>query len=274
VGVQVQLLDPGANPREVLRIAPNPAPTTRTLTFSTQVTQSGASSATIGPLQMRTVVSTIAGVAGPNGTIRIPFMYGSFQLLDTSAGTPQQLDAIRTSLAQFQGFGGEYTLSSTGTVLSSRFNIPSTVNATVRGFLQQLSNQSGQLTVPLPTQAVGIGARWRGTTQLAAGGINFHQTYDYTLRSRDGSRVGLDVRYIQTAPRQQAKVPGLASGVTVEVTSVRVTGMGSNVLDLSQAVPLSGHLAAQGVEELRVRKGSQAETLNQSVQLGIDLAAG
>jgi hypothetical protein len=46
------------------------------------------------------------------------------------------------------------------------------------------------------------------------------------------------------------------------------------VLDLSQAVPVSGHLAAQGVEELRVRKGSQAETLNQHVQLGIDLAAG
>jgi hypothetical protein len=273
-GVQVQLLDPGTKPRAVLRIMPSSAPTSRTLTLSNEVTQSGVASATIGPLQIRTVVSTMARLAGPKGTIRVPYVYGRFQLLDTSAGTPQELDAIRTSLAQFQGFSGEFTLSSTGTVLSNRLNVPSTVNATVRSFLQQLSNESGQLTVPLPTQAVGIGARWRGTTQLAAGGLNFHQTYDYTLRSRDSGRLALDVRYIQTAPRQRFRPPGLASGVTVEVTNFRIAGMGVSVLDLSQAIPLSGHLAAQGVEELRVRQGRQSATVNQHVQLGIDLASG
>ena len=159
-------------------------------------------------------------------------------------------------------------------MLSNRFNIPSTVNSTVRSLLQQVSNQSGQLTIPLPTQAVGIGARWQGTTQLTAGGISFRQTYEYTLRSRDGGRVALDVRYTQTAPRQQAKIPDLASGVTIEVTNVRITGMGTSVLDLSQAIPLSGHLTAQGVEEFRARKGRQSGALHQQVQLGIDLTAG
>jgi hypothetical protein len=273
-GVQVQLLDPGTKPREVLRITPNSAPTSRTFTFTNQVTQSGISSTTVGPLQIRTVISTTAGLAGPNGTIRVPYTYGSFQLLDTSAGTPQQLDAFRMSLAQFQGFSGEYTLSSTGAVLSNRFHIPTTVNATVRGVLQQLSNQSGQLTIPLPTQAVGTGARWQGTTQLTVGGIRFQQTYEYTLRSRDGSHVALDVRYTQTAARQRAKVPGLAAGVTVDVTNVRVTGMGTSELDLSQAIPISGHLTAQGVEEFRARKGRQSGVLNQQVRLGIDLIAG
>ena len=272
-GVQVQLLDPGANPREVLRLTPNMAPTSRTLTFSSEITQSGVSSATVGPLQMRTVISTTTGTTGPGGTIRVPYTYGSFQLLVTSTGTPQQLDAIRSSLAQFLGFGGEYTLSSTGVVLSNHFEIPSAVNSTVRSVLEQLSSQSDQLSVPLPTKAVGIGARWRGTTQLTLAGINLRQTYEYKLRSRDRGRLALDVHYTQVAAPQHLTSPGLTPGVSVDVTSYHVAGKGAMVLELSQIIPLSGHLAAQGVQEFRVRQSGRSGKLEQRVLAGIDVTA-
>ena len=272
-GVQVQLLDPGAKPREVLRFAPNTTPVSRTLTLSSEITQSGVSSAAVGPLQIRTVISTATGTAGPNGTTRVPYIYASFQLLDTSTGTPQQLDDVRTSLAQFQGLGGEYTLSSTGAVLSNRLDIPSAVNSTVRGFLEQLSSQSAQLSVPLPTKAVGIGARWRGTTQLTVAGISARQTYDYKLRSHDGGRLAVDVHYVQVAAPQRVRSPGLAPGVSVDVTSYHIAGTGATVVDLSQVIPLSGHLAAQGIQEFRVRQGGRSGKLNQHVLAGIDLTA-
>jgi hypothetical protein len=272
-GVQVQLLDPGASPRSVLRLTPNTTPASRTLTFSSEITQSGVSSATVGPLQIRTVISTTTGTAGPGGTTRVQYTYGSFQLLDTSTGTPQQLDAMRTSLAQFQGFGGEYTFSSTGVVLSNRFEIPSAVNSTVRSVLEQLSSQSDQLSVPLPTKAVGVGARWRGTTQLTVAGINLRQTYEYKLRSRDRGRLALDVHYTQVAAPQHVSSPGLTPGVSVDVTSYHVAGKGATVLDLSQVIPVSGHVAAQGVQEFRVRQGGRSGKLDQHVLAGIDVTA-
>ena len=271
-GVQVQLLTPGTNPREPLRLTPPATPVGRTLTFSFKVAQSGISSLTVGPLQMRIAISSTIGPAGPGGTIRVPFTYGGFELLDTSAGTPEQLDAVRTALARVQGLSGEFTLSSTGAVLSNRLQIPSTVDATLRGLLQQLSSQANQLSVPLPTRAVGTGARWRATTQLVAGGIRVHQTYDYSLRSRDGSRLTLDIGYTQTAGRQRVAFPGLPSGVTVEVTGYHIAGRGTMVLDLSQVIPLDAHLAAQGRQEFRVHQGRQSGSLNQDLQLGIDLA--
>lgn len=273
-GVQIQLLDPGASPRGVLRLRPVTIRSSRTVTFSTQLTQSGASSDEVGPLQIQTVVSYAPSPVGRDGTFRVSYSYGSFELLDSSVGTPQQFDAVRTSLAQIKGLGGRFTLSSTGAVLSSRFQIPSTVNSTARSLLQQLSGQSSQLSVPLPTQAVGIGARWRGTTQLVAGGIKLQQTYVYTLRSRDGTQLTLDVSYTQTATPQHLPSTGLPSGETVNVTSYHVAGTGTTVLDLAQVAPVSGHVAAQGLQVLRVQRGGQSGTINQQLKLAIDLAAG
>jgi hypothetical protein len=266
------VLDPGANPRAVLQLRPNTTAESRALTFSTEITQSGASSATVGPIQIRTVVSTPIGTAGPNGTIRLPYSYGPFQLLDTSTGTPDQLAATRSSLAQFQGMSGDMTLSSSGAVLSNHFAIPPAVSSTVRSLLNQLSNQSSQLTVPLPTKPVGTGARWRVTTQLTVSGLKVHQTYDYKLVSHDGSRLTLDVHYTQVAPRQHVTLAGTPAGVSVDVTSFHVAGTGRTVLDLTRVIPLSGHLAAQGLEQFGARQGTRTLKIDQRILTGVDFA--
>jgi hypothetical protein len=270
-GGQIQLLDPGANPRAPIRLKADPAPETETLTFSTEITQSGVASAHVGPLAIQTRISITGIGAGPNGTIRVPYTYGSFKLLDISVGPAQQLNAVRASLAGFQGFGGQFTLSSTGAVLANRFVIPRTVSSSVQSLLQQVSDQSDQLSVPLPTQAIGVGARWRGTTQLVAGGIKFKQTYEYTLLSRDGNRLSLDVRYTQTAPRQRVAAAGLPSGATLTVTGYHIAGAGTSVLDLSQVIPASSHLTAQGLQIFHLQRGGQSGTLNQQVHVGVDL---
>lgn len=202
------------------------------------------------------------------------YAYQTFKVLDSSVGTPAQLDAIRASLAQFQGFSGQYTLSSTGAVLSNHFVIPATVNSTLRSLLQQLSDQSNQLSVPLPTEAVGPGARWRATTQLVAGGIRLTQTYDYTLRSRVGTRLNLDLRYTQIAQRQRTALPGVPPGTTVTVTKYHVAGSGTTNVDLTQVVSASAHLAAQGLQVFQVQQGGQSETINQQLNLGIDVTTG
>ncbi len=186
LGVQVKLLDAGAAPRGLLRLRPVATPQALVLTFSTEETQSGISSLHVGPLVIQTVVSFAPSSTTANGTIRVPYTYGAFQLLDSSAGSPQELMALRDALATFQGFGGQMELSSTGAVISNSFSIPATVNSQVRDLLQQVSHQSDQLGVPLPSQAVGIGARWQATTHLFVSGISLTQTYVYTLRSRAG----------------------------------------------------------------------------------------
>ena len=273
-GVQIKLLDRGATPRSRLRLTPNGTPQAVVVTLSTEVTQSGASSQHVGPLQIRTVVSFAPSSTTTNGTIRVPYAYGAFRLLDTSEASPAELSAIRDAFTQFEGFGGQLTLSPTGAVISNTYSIPPTVNTTVRNLLQQLSGQSDQLGVPLPTQAVGVGARWRGTTHLVVAGISLTQTYDYLLRSRDGARLDVDVRYTQTAGSQRVTLPGVPAGTNVSVAGYRIAGAGSSVADLSRVAAVSGHVAAQGVQRFRVEGGGQSQTINQQLRLSVDIAAG
>ena len=100
------------------------------------------------------------------------------------------------------------------------------------------------------------------------------QTYEYTLRNRVGGVLTLDVAYIQTAPRQRVAASGATAGVAVDLTGYHIVGSGTTVLDLSQVIPLNGHLAAQGVQNFRVRQGGQSGILQQQVQLGVDVNAG
>src|SRR6202011_4476866 len=65
-----QLIRPGAQPRAPLRLTPAAASVSRSLTFGTQVTRSGISTGTVGPLQIRTLITAMVHSAGPNGTIR------------------------------------------------------------------------------------------------------------------------------------------------------------------------------------------------------------
>jgi hypothetical protein len=273
-GVQVKLLDAGAAPRGLLRLRPVTTPQSVVLTFSTEETQSGISSLHIGPLVIQTVVSLAPSSTATNGTIRMPYTYGAFRLLDSSAGSPQELMALRDALSTFQGFGGQLELSPTGAVISNSFSIPPPVNSQVRNLLQQLSGQSDQLGVPLPSQPVGIGARWRATTHLFVSGISLTQTYEYTLRSRDGTRLTIDARYTQTAASQRASLPNTPPGMTVSIAAYRITGSGSTVADLSRVAAVTGHIAAQGLQRFRVQQGGRSGTINQQVKLTVDLAAG
>jgi hypothetical protein len=273
-GVQVKLLDAGAAPRGLLRLRPVAAPQRLVLTFSTEETQSGISSLHVGPLVIQTVVSFAPSSTAPNGTIRVPYTYGEFRVLDSSSGSPQELMALRDALATFQGFGGQLDLSPTGAVISNTFSIPPAVNSQARNLLQQVSGQSDQLGVPLPSQSVGIGARWSATTHLFVSGISLTQTYEYTLRSRDGTRLTIDARYAQTAASQRASLPGTPPGMTVSVAGYRITGSGSTVADLSRVAAVTGHVAAQGTQRFRVHQGRQSGTINQQVKLTVDVAAG
>jgi len=273
-GVQVKLLDAGAAPRGLLRLRPVATPQVLVLTFRTEETQSGISSLHVGPLVIQTVVSFAPSSTTAKGTIRVPYTYGAFRLLDSSAGSPQVLMPLRDALATFQGFGGQLELSPTGAVVSNTFSIPAAVSSQVRNLLQQLSGQSDQLGVPLPSQPVGTGARWRATTHLFVSGISLTQTYEYTLRSRDGTRLMIDARYTQTAASQRASLPNTPRGMTVSVAGYRIIGSGSTVADLARVAAVTGHVAAQGVQRFHVQQGRQSGTINQEVKLTVDLAAG
>ena len=62
----------------------------------------------------------------------------------------------------------------------------------------------GNLAVPFPEEAVGVGARWRSSSATTLAGIDIRQTYEFTLLERDGNVVKVSMK---TTQRRRASGP-------------------------------------------------------------------
>ncbi|HKA92842.1 MAG TPA: hypothetical protein VKE97_03500, partial [Acidimicrobiia bacterium] len=124
-------------------------------------------------------------------------------------------------------------------------------------------------------EAVGVGARWRATTQLTLNSIDAQQVYEYTLRKRTGSKLVIGVTGTQTAGQQTVELPNVASGAQVEVRKFKTSFRGENTVDLTNLLPTAGQVRSNGDQTFRIQAGNNSGTLNQhlTVRLVVKPAA-
>ena len=100
------------------------------------------------------------------------------------------------------------------------------------------------LTVPLPNEPVGVGARWRVTRPVGSSGtmmISTEYATEYTLRSRTGNRILVEFRAsglaadAPGAPPTEGKVGSTITKTTVNSDKVEESGRG--IIDLDRLVP-------------------------------------
>ncbi len=270
---RVELLDAGNAPRQVLLLAPAVGTTSLGLmTMRMKIAQSGAVSNVVGPTTIKAKISTTVTDRSAAGSFDVAFQYPSFEVQDNGSQSSAQLRAMRKNLAVLGKLTGTYTIGPNGVVSASHVHIPTIANATVSSVLHQLSSQVAQLAIPLPAEPVGVGGRWRVTTQLDLGGIKATQTYVYTLRARHGTVLDLDVRYTQRAPRGRIHLPGVPTGAVVNLTRLTSTGSGTSVQDLNGVFSAKSHLSTKSIQMFRLHQGGQSATLLQRIDLEVTVA--
>jgi len=274
-GATVEVLDPGAEPRAALRLTPATGVTgTQVLTMSQSFRQTGASSASFGPLVLRQVTDNEIGAIAPDGSFEITQDISSMSLLPASKVDRASRRQVEANLRDLQDLRTAITMTSTGAVTKSSSDIPSELDPTVRQLLSQIQDQAADLATPLPTEPVGVGARWKVTQHLTFYGIDVLQTGTYTLRSHTGSTLELDVEVRQTARRQPADLPGVPSDVDVQVTRWRVNQHGHFTHDLTQPYPVRGQTRLKGLQVFRADDGHQTETIRQRTTVKVTIEPG
>jgi Family of unknown function (DUF6263) len=267
---QVEVLDPGSAPREALRIAPAVGTSESvTMTMRLDIEQSGVSDVSVNAPPIRAAISaSIAGVT-PSGDFQVPFTYPSFEVLKRKGSSAAERNRIASALEPFDGVSGQLTLTPQGAVVDSTLDIPDDADADAAQLLRQLRDQFRDLSVPLPEEPIGVGGRWRSTTQLTANGIRARQTNEYRLKNRTGTSLELDVRGSQTARRQTVEAPG---GVTLRLERYKTTIRGSTTADLSRVLPVAGQVRGSGDQTFDVRTGGESGELTQHIDVRVTLA--
>jgi hypothetical protein len=207
----------------------------------------------------------------PDGNLHITFSYPSFEVLRRKGTSARERRTIERQLAGLNGLSGEMTMTTQGTVVDSKLDIPPDLDRSLAQTLDQLENQLGIVTASLPQEEVGVGARWRSTSELSLNGIDVRQVGEFRLEKRNDTTLELDVRGTQTARRQAVDATG---GIELRIKRFKTTFRGSTTMDLNRLLPVSSRVRGSSDQTFGVRSGSESGELRQHTDFRVTLEPG
>jgi hypothetical protein len=252
---QFSLLNPGVEPRQPLRFAPQ-AHERQTTTMTLQTNVSMAAGGQVlpsmdAPVTTMTYESSITQV-DDNGDIHYQ-MYCTGVDVGESPNTPPELRQVfEAQLKNLVGSGGTFVIDSRGSVKESNFGLSENADAMMQQLFDQVSQSIEQLSTPFPEEAVGLGSQWQIAHTLNVNGIELTQKTTYELVSWQDQVATLNVRVEQQAPSQTIAPPGLPPDATVTLNFMQSQGEGQVMIRLDRLMPQSGTMSMQSAADMNI----------------------
>lgn len=239
----IEVHELGQEPRQELRIAPAVGmEETMEMTMDMRMSmQSGAQVMPEVPVPTTKTVmhSKVEKVDGDAFDMRQSVT--KVEVIPVAGTPPQVVDKVRESIEPLTNYRAVMTMSNRGAVLGGQVEIPRDLPAMVHNTMEQMTQNLGQMAVPMPEPAVGPGARWTAVNTIEQNGMKLRQTGDYMLVSREGNDVVIEVTIQQELVDPEVKVPGML-GAKARVGRFEGRGQGAVQLDLAHVSPKSMHL--------------------------------
>ena len=221
------LIQPGALPLQVLRYhLTKGSKTASELMYDVDVKTDGenAPMPTL-VVDFETMVEDVLG----DGSAQLRITVVDASVRDRSGSEPG--DVMRSQAAALRGVVIAETLAPDGNISGSRVESAGT-SAKASSQLDSLLRGLERMTMRLPAEPVGAGARWRERRTLPEGGIRATSEITYTLAARTGST------FTYTSTGQSTGAPQMIEqgGMKVEVTNTQGRSAAQGSVDLSRYV--------------------------------------
>jgi len=271
---QVKLLNPGTGDRQLLRF--KPVVGTRQLSLLsfdqvTSLTMEGAAVNVPAIPQVNATIEAVVTKVDNNGDIHYQFTYPNVEVVKKPGVPSELLNIMQSQMQTLTKMRGNFVISDRGEVRSGQFDLPNDVDPLIRQALNQFSQSMSQLSFPLPTEAVGAGAKWQTTSASSVGGINIIQTGTYELVSLNNNVATLNVQVTQQAPAQTVNPPGLPMPVKIQLKSLQTTGDGQSVLDLTKPFVQRSTLSLRSTSQMSAPNLLTAKELTMTTQSTIQM---
>lgn len=244
-----ELLEPGAEPRRVLRydldnIQPSRAEVRVLSEADLSADGQALPSMTIPAIVMEFAVSDIERVGDDLVRARIASDSMRFEAPENDAQGAQIAQMLNQQMGDIS-YSGSMNMNSAGQPSDVDFEINGE-SAMAEQMRSNLYSTLDQLATQLPEEAVGIGARWR-VTQSVSEGMPFPITTSaiYTLEESEGTRIVLGVALEEMETPEVVNDPATGEELPVEIDELSVRGQGQLTTHLDR-------LLGEGTMELTV----------------------
>jgi ABC-type cobalt transport system substrate-binding protein len=274
-GGQVKLLEPGAEPRQVLRLHPQ-AGDKQTLEFTVKTAVETAvgemqTPATKLPALTMNMDMTVKSVSA-GGDISYEMVVNDASFADDPEVMPKVAEAMKAALAGVKGLSVTGTLSSRGFYTATSVKAPAGADAQSRRAIDTIKETISTIATPLPEPAVGVGAKWETGRKLKTQGMNIDQTTTYEVVSIEDQRVTLKGVITQRAANQKVENASMP-GIKVELTKMTGAGSADLTLDLSKLVAPTAAMSDHEEMTMGMDMGGQKQTMKMKVDTSVKIEA-
>jgi hypothetical protein len=274
-GVKIKLLEPGSEPRQVLRLHPK-AGDQQTLSMTLKMTVGMKVGEMENPPMklpgMVMIMEVTVKDVSPEGDISSELVMTDASVSDEPGVMPQVAETMKSSLGNLKGLSGKGLTSNRGMNKGTEINMPAGADPQVRQAMDQLKESFANLSSPLPEEAVGAGAKWEVTVPLKSQGMSIDQTTTYELVSLNEDTLNTKVSINQTAPKQKVQSPAMPN-MKLDLLKMSGTGTGEVSRNLGQLLPLSGAITSHTDLLMGVGVGAQQQTMSMKMDIDLHLEA-
>jgi hypothetical protein len=275
IKTQVELISPGAEPRQELRFKPvvnAKQEMTMKMNMDVKSSMSGTPMPTYKIPQSVMKVESVVTQIDPNGDIHSKFSYTDADVVSEPNVPPELLQMMQSSVKQIVGMGGSFISDNRGQVKSGKFNFPEgQINPITRQLLDQMSNSLDQFSSPVPQESVGKGAKWRTSSKINLAGINLSQNVIYELVDLKDNVATLNVSLEQQANSQELNLPGVPSGANLAIKSLSSQGQGQVVMRLDSMMPISSNIAVNSNNEMSIKDPTSGKQVDVATQMTMQM---
>ncbi|WP_307854297.1 hypothetical protein [Rhodococcus sp. B50] len=238
--VTTTVLDPGAEPRSVARVAPAAGVqqgvvlTTRSEVFQ-RVGDDPQQDFSTPELTLPLSATVERAISDEDPSTVVDITVGSATSPDGTLGS---------ALSDAEGSGAGLTIGPTGAISALRLEPAPDAANIARSAIEQAFYQAVYRIVSFPEEAIGVGAVWEIHQQVMSAGITLDQVGTATLVEREDDRITVDVKVEQT-PRESTWVLPNGQG-RLDIEQYTMAGEGSMTVDASLPLPVRGELTVRG----------------------------
>ena len=271
----VKLLDPGAEPRKVLRLHPKPGDK-QTLVLTMKV----AKDTKLGEIQtpaiklpvMTLTMDAIVKAVSAEGDITYETLISDAGIAEDPDVLPQVAELAKASLGSVKGLSGTGTTSNRGLNKSTDVKVPAGAAPQTRQAMGQMKEAFAQMTLPLPAEAIGPGAKWEVKMPLESQGMKINQAATYELVSVEDGRVTIKSTTVQSAANQKIQNPTMPS-LKLDLTKMTGQGTGETTLDLGQLMPSVATADFHSETSAVMNAGGQKQPVTEKTDVNVRVEA-
>jgi hypothetical protein len=171
-----------------------------------------------------------------DGVMTVRHAADAVEVIPAPDTPPAVLQQVRANVEPLAGYRATMRMDGRGAVLGGEVELPRELPPMVRQTMQQMTESLGQLSAPLPAEALGPGARWSSIHEVRQNGMKLRQTGRYTLVSLEGEHATIEATIVQELLDPNVSAPGMM-GVTARVGEFSSSGRSTIELELDRLMP-------------------------------------